>query len=190
MVDTGLLKLIQLERGVDVRTSGKRTFQAGFTLVEAMVVLMIFGVVAAIAMPSMERSVTQSQVKKAARDLAMTINTARAYAVSRRESIVIEADGGDSGNEWGNSGWVLRLPAGVDGDQAFETPNKILVDETKADVDSFSIGADGRIYNAAGTAVIAQLNFEICPTVTTGVVGRKLEVNVFGKVRISDKRDC
>lgn len=190
MVDAGLLELIQPERGIDVRTGGKRTFQVGFTLVEAMVVMVILGVVAAVALPSMERSATQAQVKKAARDLAMTINTARAYAVSRRESIPIEANGGDAANEWGNPGWVLRLPADVDGDQAFETPQRILVDETSGGVTSFSLGSDGRVYNAAGTAVIAQLSFDICPTEASGVVGRTLEVNVFGKVRVSDKGDC
>lgn len=190
MVDAGLLELIQPERGIDVRTGGKRAFQVGFTLVEAMIVLMLLGVIAAIAVPSLERSATQAEVRRAASDLAATINTARAYAVSRRERIVVVANGGDAANEWGNPGWILRLPAGVDGDQTFETPDKITVDETAAGVSSFSIGSDGRVYNTAGTAVIVQLSFDVCPKVPDGITGRNLEMNVFGKVRVTNKEDC
>ncbi len=173
-----------------MRTQRKRNFQTGFTLLEVMIVLVLLGVIAAMAVPSLERSATQSEVRKAAGDLAMTINTARAYAVSRREMIPIIAAGGDATNEWGNPGWIVRLPAGVDGDQTFRTTEKVTIDETVAGVSSFSLGPDGRVYNAAGTAVIAQLSFDICPVVAGSVSGRKLEINVFGKVRVTYKEDC
>lgn len=173
-----------------MRTRRIQISEQGFTLIEAMIVLVLLGVVAAIAVPSLERSATQAEVRRAASDLAATINTARAYAVSRREMIPVVADGGDAANEWGNPGWTLQLPAGVDGDQVFETPEKITVDEVSAGVGAFALGPDGRVYNAAGTAVIAQLSFDICPVVAAGITGRKLEINVFGKVRVTNKEDC
>lgn len=162
----------------------------GFSLVEMIVVLAVAAILAALAVPSFERSTSSSEVKKSARDLVTTLNTARAYAVNRRQNIVVVADGGDAGNEWGNPGWILRLPAEVDGDQRFDAPGDVTIDETRADISAFSLGPDGRVYDAAGANVIAQMEFAICPGNTSGVDGRTIQINQFGKVRNINKEDC
>ncbi len=163
---------------------------AGFSLVELIVVLVVASLIAAIAVPSFENAASSSEVKKAARDLITTLNTARAFAVDRRENIVVEAQGGDAGNEWGSQGWILRLPADIDGNQRFETPGDVTIGESRGGIDAFSLGPDGRVYDAAGANVIAQLEFQICPGNASGVDGRTISVNQFGKIRNTVKEDC
>ncbi|MCG8392418.1 MAG: GspH/FimT family pseudopilin [Pseudomonadales bacterium] len=168
----------------------QRRKELGFTLVEMIVVLTVAAIITAIAIPSFERSTSRSAVKKSARDLVTTLNTARAYAVNRRENIQVVADGGDAANEWGNPGWVLRLPAGVDGDQSFTAEGDVTIDETEDGITAFSVGPDGRIYDAAGANTIARMQFDVCPGDSSGVAGRTIEVNQFGRIRNTDKEDC
>ena len=85
---------------------------------------------------------------------------------------------------------MLRLPAGVDGEQTFRAAGDVTIDEVVGGIDGFSVGPDGRIYDLAGSSVIARLQFDVCPGDGSGVTGRTIEVNQFGRIRNTDKRDC
>jgi len=57
---------------------------SGFTLIEAMVVLVIFGLVIAAAVPNFAQSNQRRQVEAAARDLSARIQIARQRAIATR----------------------------------------------------------------------------------------------------------
>jgi len=67
-----------------VRQTGERYRRAGFQLIELMVVLVIFGIIIAVAVPSLTRRTTYHRIEGSARELSVRMQTARQKAVSRR----------------------------------------------------------------------------------------------------------
>lgn len=64
--------------------------QQGFTLVEMMVVVAIVGVMSAFAVPEFSRMVARNDVKEAARQIAVTIQTARMLAMNTNTAVTIQ----------------------------------------------------------------------------------------------------
>lgn len=67
--------------------AGRR--MAGVTLIELMVTIGVVGVLAATAVPSMQKFVQVSQVRTAANELAMALATARSEAVKRGNPVTV-----------------------------------------------------------------------------------------------------
>ena len=53
----------------------------GFTLIEVVVVMAVFAILLAIAVPSMSQFVTENRIKQAATDINMTLLNARSNAM-------------------------------------------------------------------------------------------------------------
>src|SRR5215472_15428774 len=80
--------------------------QLGFTLTEALITLAVLGVIAALAVPSLNAFVVNSRVKQAATDMFMTMAYARNEAINRNSQVSINAVGA-----WG-TGWQVVAAGG------------------------------------------------------------------------------
>ena len=81
--------------------------QAGFTLTEIGVTLLIVGVMSAMALPSLSSLTRGTRVKRAATDMLATLAYARSEAISRNAQVSIVASG-----TW-SAGWQVVVGATV-----------------------------------------------------------------------------
>jgi type IV fimbrial biogenesis protein FimT len=80
--------------------------ETGFTLIEAMVVIAILGILVALAAPSFSNTIATMRIKSISFDLVNDLNTARSEAIKRNADVVISAVGG----EW-KQGWSITTGA-------------------------------------------------------------------------------
>lgn len=83
-----------------------RPRHAGFTLVEAAVVMVVMCVVLATAGPGMQRLLSTQRVKSLAFDLAADLMLARSEALKRNAAVNVEP----ASSNW-NRGWSVSVPS-------------------------------------------------------------------------------
>lgn len=86
-----------------------RIRQRGATLVELMIVVVVLGILTAIAVPSFKEMTANQRVKAAANDLLASLHFARSEAIKRNSSVYVVASGGANG--WAD-GWAVTTGTG------------------------------------------------------------------------------
>lgn len=122
--------------------------QAGFTLIEVIVVLVILGILASIVVPKVVSRTDQAQVVKAKQDIRAMESSLQMYRVdnfnypSTDQGLQALAKKPTSGNEpknWQSGGYIKKIPKDPWGnDYQYLSPGE------KGDFDIYSLGADGR----------------------------------------------
>ena len=85
----------------------KATFSRGFTIIELMIVMVVIGVMVAIAAPSMRDLVVRMRLKTASSDLHTSLMFARSEAIKRNAGMqLVPVDA----TNWA-LGWTVRVQA-------------------------------------------------------------------------------
>lgn len=93
---------------MSARPRGPRPHSRGFTLIEIVVVILILGVVLALAVPSYTGAVNGSRLAGTANELLASLKQARAEAIRRNQRVVVcpSTNGTSCSTNW-NDGWLV-----------------------------------------------------------------------------------
>lgn len=163
---------------------------AGFTIIELMVVLMVLGIITAMAVPSFNTMIKNNRIVTVTNDLNGMLQYARAEAVRRGGGIRVSAIGGDVANG-------LRVWFDADSDNSFDSGEELR--ELNINLASLVLDADigGKstqnlnfTFDARGGSSLGNtLNLGLCDD-REGDNGRRLELLVSGAVRLTTGIAC
>jgi type IV fimbrial biogenesis protein FimT len=144
-------------------------FEAGLTLTELMIVVVIVGVLASAALPGFQSLIQNQQVKNASFELYSNLSLARSEAIKRNGNVTLTpADTSD----WGK-GWTMTSAAGTI--------------RSQASLKGVSISATGTptsvVYARTGRAT-ASSSFQLDASATTTVNIRCITLDLSGMPRV------
>lgn len=136
---------------------GRRALrQAGFTLIELMVVIMILGVLAALVVPRVMNRPDEARVVAARQDIAQVMQALKLYRLDNSryptteqglQALVVRPTSGPQPTNW--KSYLEKLP-----NDPWGRPYQFLSPGVRGEIDVFSLGADGQ---AGGTGVEADI---------------------------------
>jgi type IV fimbrial biogenesis protein FimT len=99
-------------RAAPARAALRRANAAGLTLIEVMVVVLIGGIMLAIAVPALQDTVARNQLTGLTDTLVSALSEARSEAGKLGATVSLTTTGGQN---WGGSGWTMTAPEGGSG---------------------------------------------------------------------------
>ncbi|WP_298632919.1 GspH/FimT family pseudopilin [uncultured Umboniibacter sp.] len=172
------------------------TSYRGFTLVELLIILVIIGIVASIALPNFQSWAAQSQQRTVALQLQSGISIARQEAVKRRANVWIKPNGSAS-SDWGKGFFVATSDSTsyADCSAATAAASCLFVSEAfsnvtiTASVTEVVYGRDGRS-DVASDASATNDSFKICSTSASGLNSSHVALKLSGGVELSTGDSC
>ena len=136
----------------------------GFSLIEALVVMAILGILAAVGTPLLSDMLAGGRVRTAAEELQMSMTYARSEAIKRGIVATVTPTGGDYANGWAvaSNGATLKTAAALPGIAAIPG-------------DTITYRPDGRLQN------LAQVDLRITHAIRTAVPMRCVIVETSGR---------
>jgi type II secretion system protein H len=145
-------------------STNHKTVRLGFTIFELLVVLAIFGILAAIVGPQMSKIVRHQRANRAAMVIAADLQNAFAVAARQREPVRIQADATTRSYQFidRKSGNVLRIRTFYGDTSEYRLTSLVF---TPATIDVFPSG----ISSSAVTVALA--NGDYSKTITASTAG-------------------
>lgn len=152
--------------------------QRGFTLIELLVTIALMAIIASIAYPSFQRTISQQRSLAAATELRSLFTQARTQAVLVRRPATLTAS---------NSlrTWDLSYPSGATtiAFQKYTAPAAVSISSSLTNNPTLVFQPNGRVTDASGNAITSSVFFRLCPTsADANVSGVTLTLDVRGNV--------
>lgn len=151
--------------------------QSGFTLVELMLAIAIFGILLAIALPNFSEMIINQRVRSASSDLFATLLYARSEAIKRNATINVVR----SGAVW-EAGWSVQTSGTVTVLKRQDPYTRITV-TTDPPSSTLAFGANGR--PLAGATVV----FMVYPTSSPNGRARCISLSLSGMPTVTVDTD-
>ncbi len=169
--------------------------QRGFTLIELMVTLVIFGILVSVGLPSFSNMTKDYRLVSEQRSLIAMLNMARSEASHRGQVVTIASKGGSN---W-SKGFQIYTDADAAGNTAYNAASDVLIKDLDASstgitINSSSSADDGYISfrNNGGLnegAGVTSLTLALCDTRGKDH-GHALELNFVGQAKLSTPATC
>jgi type IV fimbrial biogenesis protein FimT len=163
---------------ITMRRAGRH---AGFTLIELLTTVTIVGVLAMIAVPSMQKMILAQRVRTAASDLQTSLYFARSEAIKRATSVdvvpcsaVYPPSCGTGNPDWRN-GWIIQLSGGG---TVLRTQAALNDQLSSMAGGTITYRSDGRVTSTPGTIVITTAN--------PNVQARCLRIDLSGRPNVNN----
>ena len=126
----------------------QRSTQAGFTLIEIMVVVVILAILAAAVVPRIMDRPDEARITKARQDIRVLESALELYRLDNfnypstqqgLEALVRQPSGDPPARNWKNGGYIKSLPSDPWGNEY-----QYLSPGVRGEVDIYSLGSDGR----------------------------------------------
>lgn len=159
----------------------KNNNECGFTMVELLVAIAIFGILTAIAIPNIITFKKNAQLSAATRELFSGFQQAKMNAIKRNENCTISFNTSDYN-------YVVYLDD--DGDFALDSDEKIIASQNKADSGNINVTPDwstivftsqGLPEKQDGSAVSGDVELKTADSSRT----IKVEMNILGNAKIT-----
>lgn len=167
------------------RSSGR---QRGVTLLELLVTILIFGVVAAIALPNMQSFIQSNQITSQANSLVGALNLARGEAITRGVNVTVCSSNNQTtcGGTWAN-GWIVFVDSAALG----AAPVVVTILQVYSPLEGGATLTGGPAYiryTARGLADLAAdpAPYELRTPGCTGMQGRAIDVSITGQITTTD----
>jgi len=138
--------------------------QAGFTLIEVIVVLVILGILASIVAPNVIGNVDKSRVVKAKQDIRAIESALQIYRIHNfkypstdqgLQALVEKPTSGAEAKNWQKGGYIPKLPK-----DPWQNEYQYISPGESGDYDLYSLGADGVPGGTDYNADITNLDIE------------------------------
>jgi len=138
--------------------------QAGFTLIEIIVVLVILGILASIVAPNVIGNVDKSRVVKAKQDIRSLESALQMYRVDNfrypttdqgLQALVEKPTSGSEAKNWQKGGYIPKLPK-----DPWQNEYQYISPGESGDYDIYTLGADGAPGGSDYNADISNLDLE------------------------------
>ncbi len=166
--------------------------QRGVTLLELLVTLLIFGVVAAIALPNMRDFMQSNRITNQANTFIGALNLARGEAITRGVNVTVcaSSDQTTCGSDWAD-GWIVVLDTAAAGASSPNAPIEGTVLQVYSPLEGGSTLTNGPAfirYTARGLAdrTTDPDPYQLRTPGCTGNQGRDIDVSITGQITTTD----
>ncbi len=140
----------------------RKAYQAGFTLIEVMIVIVIMGIMASLIVPKIMGRPDEARVVASKQDIASILQALKLYKLDNQrlpsteqglQALVTKPSSPPVPSNWKSDGYLDRLPK-----DPWGNPYQYLSPGLNGDIDVFSFGSDGAIGGEGNDADIGSWN--------------------------------